>query len=247
MDGGSSVQYSYYSNANCQGRLVDTETIPTVGSSVNSGNSNVGVIAGAVIGSLVLIGLIGFMTFWVSKKNSKNNFQHSPVSVVESSAQPVSIISSAESTETDTLANTSFLVNNNSDKKTGGFVFDTMNSLAAYDAVGAKLPTIGHDGLQYTDFGDIRLPAIPSQWTVSHVILWASGNGATSEILALIQNEQLDGQAFLLMKMDDFNFPFPSLKQRLYFRAGLESLAVLNEERLKTAAMTSISAPPYEG
>ena len=49
------------------------------------------------------------------------------------------------------------------------------------------------------------------------------------------------------MKMDDFNFQFPSLKQRLNFRAGLESLAVLNEERLKTAAMTSISAPPYEG
>ncbi|ORY42213.1 hypothetical protein BCR33DRAFT_786438 [Rhizoclosmatium globosum] len=272
-DGGSSVQYSYYSKANCQGQLVDTSMIPTDGTCTNfetvvfnkvlppngtpstpaadSGNSNVGVIAGAVMGSLVLIGLFGFITFWVSKKKSKNNLQQSPVTAAESSeissTQPVSITSSPESTGTGTFANTSFLVNNNSDKKTGGFVFDAMNSLAACDAVGAKMPTIGIDGLQYTDFGDVRLPSIPSRWTVSHVMLWASRNGATPEILALIQNEQLDGQAFLLMKMDDFNFQFPSLKQRLYFRAGLESLAVLNEERLKTAAIASFSAPPYEG
>ncbi|ORY42209.1 hypothetical protein BCR33DRAFT_786434 [Rhizoclosmatium globosum] len=185
---------------------------------------------------------------------SYNDLIRSPFRTLESSSgldkQPMLTASPSVRSSTRTISSTSFgtfdLENNNRDEKAGGTIFGAMNLMVELNPVSAKMPTIGRDGIQYVDFDGVLLPAIPSQWTVSHVVAWASRNEATSEIIALIKHEQLDGHTFLLMKVDDFNFQFPSLRQRLHFRAALENLVVLNEERLKAMEISAVAAPPYE-
>ncbi|ORY46484.1 hypothetical protein BCR33DRAFT_810327 [Rhizoclosmatium globosum] len=93
---------------------------------------------------------------------------------------------------------------------------------------------------EYTMFGDLRLPSLPSQWSVQQVMAWASQNEATPEILGLIEHEKLDGRTFLLSIVDDFMFP--SLGHRIRFRNALDSLRKINDE---TLARLEETAPPY--
>ncbi|KAJ3080773.1 DUF895 domain membrane protein [Rhizoclosmatium hyalinum] len=139
---------------------------------------------------------------------------------------------------------------NNSAKKTTGTMFDAMNSVSQLplqtSGLSKKISEAAEDSretLQMAWFGDLQLPALPSQWSVRQVKAWASKNEATPIILQLIESEQIDGRTFLMSTVDDFTFP--TMGHRIRFRNALESLKVINERGLRSA--DEPAAPPeYE-
>ncbi|KAJ3295982.1 hypothetical protein HDU79_007774 [Rhizoclosmatium sp. JEL0117] len=89
-------------------------------------------------------------------------------------------------------------------------------------------------------FGELVLPALPSEWTIQDVVDWVSLNEGTQEILLFINEQEIDGRALLKMNVKDF--AFPTVGRRLRFQEALDSLIALNEQ--KKAAKESLAPPP---
>ncbi|ORY42250.1 hypothetical protein BCR33DRAFT_718441 [Rhizoclosmatium globosum] len=86
----------------------------------------------------------------------------------------------------------------------------------------------------YAMFGELELPDTPSNWSVQNVIQWVEKNEGTPEILRFIYEQEIDGRALLLMKVEEFSFP--TIGRRIRFKEALESLRSINENRLRTFA-----------
>ncbi|ORY41085.1 hypothetical protein BCR33DRAFT_719166, partial [Rhizoclosmatium globosum] len=69
-------------------------------------------------------------------------------------------------------------------------LFTRMNSIVMRKApANSKLvEAIAGKHNDYVLFGELRLPALPSTWSVLQVAAWASKNGATEAILELIKS-----------------------------------------------------------
>ncbi|KAJ3060468.1 hypothetical protein HDU99_005913, partial [Rhizoclosmatium hyalinum] len=138
-----------------------------------------------------------------------------------------------------------FLVTS-SDKHAEATMFSSINAMRAPPSKMQNVFAADEVKDQAVDealFGDLLLPALPSQWSIKHVIQWVSKNEGTVEVLDYIQKEEIDGRALLQMKVDDFSFP--TRGRQLRFQEALDALKNINSAKL--LALQDMNPPPeYE-
>ncbi|KAJ3293822.1 hypothetical protein HDU79_011851 [Rhizoclosmatium sp. JEL0117] len=149
---------------------------------------NVGVIAGAVVGSLVVVLLLGYGVYKIRSNQYKSPSPQPNQSVV--TLRP-SLPGSSSTTSFGTFQMADQLVE--PIDKNPKSLFGAMNNLSGQNlgiraSSSYKAIDVVEEG-EYTMFGDLRLPSLPSQWSVQQVMAWASQNEATPEILGLIERK----------------------------------------------------------
>ncbi|KAJ3067408.1 hypothetical protein HDU99_003534 [Rhizoclosmatium hyalinum] len=123
-------------------------------------------------------------------------------------------------------------------------MFRTMNTLQSSSTAFTSKESAGvsNRASEYTMFGDLLLPVLPSDWTVEHVSEWVVGNDGTYEMLEYIHEHGIDGRTLLLLNVDDFSFPTKG--RRIRFQDALDNLRTLQTTH---SAQTdpSLSLPSY--
>ncbi|KAJ3284384.1 hypothetical protein HDU79_008256 [Rhizoclosmatium sp. JEL0117] len=90
-------------------------------------------------------------------------------------------------------------------------------------------------------FGDLILPALPSQWKIRDVVSWVTKNDGSSELVTFVEEQEIDGQALLLLTEDQLS-SYLKVGARVRFWEKLEELRRINA----TAADTLAPPPSYE-
>ncbi|KAJ3027876.1 UNVERIFIED_CONTAM: hypothetical protein HDU68_002903 [Siphonaria sp. JEL0065] len=93
---------------------------------------------------------------------------------------------------------------------------------------------------EYAMFGDLCLPALPSQWSIDEVVEWVSKNEGTAEVLRFIKDQEIDGRALLFMNLDALQFQ--TVGRRVRFEESL--IALRNMNNAKLASLEENIAPP---
>ncbi|KAJ3297915.1 hypothetical protein HDU79_001672 [Rhizoclosmatium sp. JEL0117] len=220
-----------------------------------SGN-NIGVIIGGAIGGLLVLALLSYGAFRLV--NAKRYYQKlslpfrtsdSPSNQQLDQPQTIELTLPIVNSDTSSSSYRTF-VSEGGDavpEKARGTLFDAMNSMSVNmvqtSTMNYKFVEPVEENGQMDWFGELRLPALPSKWSIQHVKAWAAINEATPTILDLIERGQLDGRTFLMTRVDDFTFP--TMGHMVRFRTALENLRSINEQRLR---LLNEPAPPgYPG
>ncbi|ORY42246.1 hypothetical protein BCR33DRAFT_718439 [Rhizoclosmatium globosum] len=167
----------------------------------------------------------------------------SAVAVTMSASNPVTATSSGPSTEKERGVNVFASISSGPDEKRSASMFTSLNNLTISTAIPTKEQEAAAEARankELTMFGDLLLPAVPSEWTVHDVIEWVSKNEGTPDILKFILDQEIDGRALLLMNVEEFSFP--TMGRRMRFKESLDELRSINSAKILSS--NSYAPPP---
>ncbi|KAJ3291801.1 hypothetical protein HDU79_002022 [Rhizoclosmatium sp. JEL0117] len=102
----------------------------------------------------------------------------------------------------------------------------------------AKLDKLSKGGREYeTQYGQLILPTLPSQWTIQDVHAWVQENEGSPEMLTFVKEQEIDGRALLLLTQEQLGF--------LKVGARVKFWEKLNELRqINASASDELNPPP---